>query len=154
MRHPRAVFRTILALQVIIGLLAGWQSVAGRAALPAPLREYVLAQPELAGAQLWFGLVFTLLAIVTMVAAFLFWPPARPLWVGSFALAFFAAPFFPPTIQTSLASTLQSAGTTLAGLLVGLMYFSPAIAGQFQPPPNGASGHADTDRRADPGASA
>jgi hypothetical protein len=154
MRHPRTTFRAILALQVIVGLLAGWQSLAGRTALPTPLREYTLAQPELAGVQLWFGLLFALLAVVTTVAAFLFWPPARPLWVGSFALAFFAAPFFPPTIQTSLASTLQSAAGALAGLLVGLMYFAPSVAAQFQPPPRGAPGRADMSPRDDRGAAA
>ena len=131
MRNPRIKFRLILVIQAVLGLLAGWQTLAGRAHLPAPLREYALSQPPAAGAPLWLGLLFAVLAIVTTVGAFLFWHLARPLWVGSFVLAFVAAPLFPPAVQTSIASTLQSAATALAGFLIALMYFAPEVAAEF-----------------------
>jgi hypothetical protein len=131
-RNPRLTFRLILAAQAILGVLAGWQSIAGRTSLPAPLRDYALGQPAPAGAALWLALLFLVLSIVTTIGAFLFWPPARPLYAASFVLAFLAAPAFPLVVQSQLASTLQLAGTALAGFIIALMYFAPAVAAQFE----------------------
>jgi hypothetical protein len=131
-RSPRTTFRLIVVAQALLGLLAGWQSLAGRTDLPAPLQQYALTQPPPAGAELWLGLIFILLSIITTVGAFMFWPPARPLWAGSMVLAFVAAPFLPPAVQTSLASALQSAAVGLTGLAIGLMYFAPNVAAQFE----------------------
>jgi hypothetical protein len=129
--NPRLTFRLIIAAQAIVGILAGWQSIAGRGSLPSPLREYALSQPDPAGAELWLGLIFLILSIVTTLGAFLFWPPARPLYAASFALAFLAVPAFPPVVQSPLASTLQLAGTALSGFTIALMYFAPEIAALF-----------------------
>jgi hypothetical protein len=130
-RNPRTAFRILLVVQVALGLLGGWLSLAGRGDLPASLRQYALAQPTPAGAELWLGFLFIVLAIVATVGAFVFWRPARPLWAGSFLLACVVAPFYPPAVQTSLPSTLQSVATALSGLLFGLMYFTPDVAALF-----------------------
>jgi len=106
--------------------------MAGRSSLPSPLREYVLSRPDPAGAELWLGSLFLILSIVTTIGALRFWPPTRPLYTGSFILAFLAAPIFPPTVQSPLATTLQLAGTALAGFIIALMYFTPEIATQFK----------------------
>jgi hypothetical protein len=70
MRKPRLTFRSIVAAQAILGVLTGWQSVAGRTSLPSPLRQYALGRPDPSGAELWLGLLFVILAVVTTVGAF------------------------------------------------------------------------------------
>jgi hypothetical protein len=130
-RNPRFTFRLIIVAQALLGILAGWQSQVGRSSLPSPLREYALGQPDPAGAELWLGSLFLILSIVITVGAFRFWPPTRPLYAVSFALAFLAAPALPPVVQSPLASALQLAGTALAGFIVALMYFDPSVAALF-----------------------
>jgi hypothetical protein len=130
-RNPRFTFRLIIVAQALLGILAGWQSQAGRSSLPSPLREYALDQPDPAGTELWLGSLFLILSIVITVGAFRFWPPTRPLYAVSFVLAFLAAPALPPVVQSPLASALQLAGTALAGFIVALMYFDPSVAALF-----------------------
>jgi hypothetical protein len=130
-RNPRFTFRLIIVAQALLGILAGWQSQAGRTSLPSPLREYAMGQPDPSGAELWLGSFFLILSIVLTVGTFRFWPPARPLYAVSFVLAFLAAPALPPVVQSPLASALQLSCTALAGFIIALMYFDPSVAAQF-----------------------
>jgi len=124
----RTSFRTVVVAQLVATILADWATQATRTALPSPLREFTLAQPAPAPWLIGMGVVMIALTLITTVGLFRFWSPARPMYLASMALAYLVAPLAPVVVQTAFASTLFSLAALLAGLMVGLMYFSPAAS--------------------------
>jgi hypothetical protein len=117
-------FRGLVAVSFVLSLLAGVLSQRTDG-LPPALAEYVSNPPPLSTFELSVGSGFLLVSIVTFVGLLAYWPPARPLYVASFVAALALAPFLGPTVQSPVASTLQSAGLVLSGITIALLYLPP-----------------------------
>jgi hypothetical protein len=66
-----------------------------------------------------------LLALVSMVGLFLFWRPARPLYLVTTAAGLFLTPFFGPYVDAGWETAFGEAATIISGMVLALVYFSP-----------------------------
>lgn len=131
---PRA-FQFIVALDlalICVGILV--IAFLGETGLPEPLRAY---EQSRADADLttrdwvFFGLGALLLITfgVSSIGLLVFWPPARFLFLMTFIAGTAIVPIGGPYISTGVSSIFEDATTFLAGLILGLAYFSPISAG-------------------------
>ena len=126
-------FRILLTLSILTAVAS---TVAGVLAdswlLPQPLRDYQQAQhavrPTVGGLVLSIlGLPGLIAGIVSIVGLYRFWPCARWLSVTAWTYALVWMPFSPwPVIENALAGALSQCSTLLAGIVLAIIYFSPA----------------------------
>jgi hypothetical protein len=123
----RTLFRSFVLADV--GVLAGqglWTLAAPGGTDPEPTSMWL--SPVAVIPLLVLGLV----AIISIIGLFLFWRPARPLYVVSLLGGIVAAAFDTRPAAIGVQGALASLNMLLAGVVIGLMYFSPARR-EFEP---------------------
>jgi hypothetical protein len=129
-------FRVLLTLSIlasIASVLAG--VVADRWLLPQALRDYLEAYrayraqgPKLRDVIVGiFALPGMVALIIAVIGLYRFWPRARWLAVASWAYVLVWMPFSSgPVVANNLDGALSQCSTLLAGVVLGVAYFSPA----------------------------
>ena len=140
-------FRVLLLLHLglIFGELASGPATIS--SLPEPLRNFAeqqIKEPEKTlGANLEslaLVLIFGLAVLgVSMVGLWLLWRPARMLFTLYLLCLAIAIVLSGPLVETSLTSVLSYMNTIIAGLILGMIYFSPLREHFDAPVPEAAS---------------
>lgn len=121
-------FRTLLVLTTSVSIAGGMVSLLGDSGLPSALQNYLHTRAHAAippQASLVVALLGLLTAITATVGLFLFWKPARLLWLTLWAVGFLFTPFLGPTVELGWTTALDELSAALAGLIVGLCFCSP-----------------------------
>lgn len=117
----------LVVLGVVVGLLS-------EDSLPEPLRVFVRAQREAdrdadlttnewIGVAIGFPLIIAML--VSHVGLFLFWRPARVLYVASLIGLIALSLFLGPHVSTGWVQAIDTASLTITGMVLALIYWSP-----------------------------
>jgi len=128
---PKALLRTLVVLEFSLAILAGAVSWATESSLPEPLRAYVQAQAE----REWPDRYLVMLAaiggplllayVVASVGLFLFWRPARPLYLVTVIGGVLLTPALGPYVDSGWGEMLGAVGGMVTGAILALIYFSP-----------------------------
>jgi hypothetical protein len=128
-------FRILLTLSIVTlvaSVIAG--VLADSWLLPQPLLDYQRAQhgvrPKTSELVIGFlGIPGLIAGCVSIIGLYRFWPSARWLSVTAWIYMLAVMPFTPwPVISNALAGALSQCSTLLAGVVLALIYFSPAAA--------------------------
>jgi hypothetical protein len=126
------IFLLLVVAEVASGALTvGW--------LPEPLRKYVEAEmdrpPDAQMAVLaLFSLLSLALLIVSSLGLFYFWRPARMLYTVCLLTLGCAVAASGTVVESALSTVFSYMNTIIAGVILGMIYFSP-IREHFEPPP-------------------
>jgi hypothetical protein len=112
---------------VILGAIIDFYS---ESLLPEPLRQYEKIQIEEVIAFGEWGLlavltVLGLAVLVSFIGLFVFWPPARPLYLVSSVANILVTPYLGPYIEAGWSRMFFDTVVLLDGVILALVYFSP-----------------------------
>ena len=82
--------------------------------------------------------IVVLLSLFSWAALFLFWRHARYFYLSLTAAGLALGLFNPPTVMTSLESTLNNILLTLGGVVLTLIFFTRCLRGLFETPSEGS----------------
>jgi hypothetical protein len=123
----KTAFRLFLAATLLLSFIQQIVSAQTVASLPEPLRSSVLARETAAttDAMVALGIVLLPLVLTTLIGLFVFWRPARILYLLQACLSLVVTPFLGPTIETGWGTCFLNLNMLLEGVLIGLLFFSP-----------------------------
>ena len=133
MTMTKKQFRWLVTTSVVVSIVGLVVSLAGESSLPAPLRDYLAAQ---CGADstvldivlLCVGIPLIGAVVVSIIGLYRFWRFSRPLTVIVWSLGFILQPFFGPTVDSGLATSLYELSALLGGIILAVIYLTPAKA--------------------------
>jgi hypothetical protein len=125
---PNKTFLRVLILtELILGVLYLLSSSYFEAGLPEPLRSYEEQHGgDLAGWQWYFIPTLALVALAARVGLFVFWRPARLIYLVTILVDSIARPFGGPNVDPAFSQMLNEAALIISGVVLALVYFSPA----------------------------
>jgi magnesium-transporting ATPase (P-type) len=139
----RRLFRATVLAGIVLTVTAGVVRSMESSRWPEALRAYDQSRADPPTFEIIIGLLFIVLTIVTAVGLYRFWRPARPLYLMSMGLAILVSPALPPEVLGGGQAALMTAAAMVAGVMVGLMYFSP-VAQEFEPAAAAGAGEPQT----------
>jgi hypothetical protein len=71
------------------------------------------------------GIPMLILFIVSNIGLFLFWRPARTLYVITIIVGLLETPFFGPYVDAGFGTMFEDAAIIVSGVVLALIYFSP-----------------------------
>lgn len=122
------LFRALIVADFALAMLTIAAEIVFGTILPAPLREYVQRtwfDWSVRGVFLFsFYVAIIGATTVSWVGLFLFWWPARAIYVAACVAWVVLIAASGPSVMTGPGAALHTAESLVGGLLVGLMYFS------------------------------
>ena len=125
-------FRALVILDIVIALLGVAADYAFESQLPQALRDYQAAEGEADfenNPQMWVlifgGLCVLTLGIISTIGLLVLWRPARLLYTLTFVLSWPLYVLAGASVTTGTAHMLYDMSSVLAGVILGLIYFSP-----------------------------
>jgi len=122
------LFRILIVVDFALAMLTIAAEIALGWTLPAPLREFVQ--------RTWFdwsaaGVFLFILGagvigatVISWVGLFLFWWPARGIYVSAWAVWLVLLVLSGPSVMTGAGAALHTAEAVIGGILIALMYFT------------------------------
>lgn len=135
----KTTLRMLLTAEIVLLIASVAASSLGESSLPEALRTFESAPSEDAADPVmlatfgFFGILLVAL-VVAWIGLFVFWPPARRIYLATSVLGIVATPWFGPYIETGWSTALGEASTLLAGVILSAIYWSP-LNGLFEPTP-------------------
>jgi hypothetical protein len=132
MSLTKGKLRLLVTAFLVVTLAGVVVSIVGETSLPAPLREYleVQSQRELSATDfvlVGIGIPLLIAVVLSIIGLYRFWPSARPLTVITFLVGLALQMFFVgPTVDTGLAIGLYELSAALEGMIIGVIYMTPA----------------------------
>lgn len=127
-----SVFRALVILDIVLALLAMAADYGLESQLPQALQDYRAAEGEEEfenNPQMWvliFGALCVLvLGIVSTIGLLVLWRPARLLYTLTYMLSWPLYLLAGASVMTGAAHMLYEMSSVLAGVIWGLIYFSP-----------------------------
>jgi len=134
-RQPEQTTKTTQILRRLVvaewALIGAGASVAVylEASLPGPLRSAIEAQDQRFGTLDFAAWALFLVAyLVGSIGVFRLWPPARNVYTLTTLAGFALMPLFGHQIAHAWSVPLSEAETLVLGLVIALLWFSPAAA--------------------------
>lgn len=133
MNITKRQFRWVVTASIVATILGIVASFVGEPSLPAPLRDYLQAESEAEPTAREMGLarafiLFLSASVVSTIGLYRFWRFARPLtvivWIGGVIISIAAG----PTVCTGLTTALYEVAAVLNGIILALIYMTPAQA--------------------------
>jgi hypothetical protein len=126
----KGLLRTLIVMEIVLGFTSVVVSFITEPMLPEPLRAFVNAESEEAITAydmilLAFGIPLILLFLVSSIGLFLFWRPARILYVVTIVAGFVLTPIFGPYVDAGWGRIFEDAAVVVSGVILGLVYFTP-----------------------------
>ena len=126
----KTTLRLLIVVEVLLGIGSLVAYYLGEPSLPEALRTFepeVFATAGVNALGVVLGiLVLLLIALfIAWIGLFLFWRPARLIYLVVTVLALAVMPFFGPYVETGLSYTLTEATSIVAGIILALIYWSP-----------------------------
>src|SRR5688572_6581901 len=120
-------FRILIVTDFALAMLTIAAEIAFSSTLPPPLREFVHRSWfdfSAGGVFLFFlGTGVILATTISWVGLFLFWWPARGIYVAAWIVWLVLLVAAGPSVMTGAGAALHTAEAVIGGLLIALMYF-------------------------------
>ena len=129
------LYRTILLVSFVLGIIAMVVGVASTATLPLELREY--RQRALQNPPMWIvvvGLLAFVGGIVSLVGLWMLQRWARTLYLTLIIAGVGIVPFAGPYVEGGWSYALYALANLIGGVIVALSYWSP-ISARFEGSP-------------------
>ena len=129
------LFRTLIVADFALAMFTIAAEIALGWTLPAPLREFVQRawlDWSVRGVFLfafYAGIVGA--TMISWVGLFLFWWPARGIYVAASVAWLVLIAAAGPSVMTGAGAALHTAESLVGGLLIALMYFSREVSEKF-----------------------
>jgi hypothetical protein len=122
---------------MVVGMSGLVASFTGESSLPAPLQDHLQQQRGVEPTTMdWMLIIVGIPNVVAGMASFIgmlrFAPWARPLAVGTSAMALVGLAFFGPTVEPGIATALYHLSSMSFGAVVAVAYFSPTVSTWFE----------------------
>ncbi len=122
----RDAFRLLILFTIIVGVGQVAASALAPSILPEPLKSFVLnSSGEQSPVSLMLPICILITAFVAVSGLFLFWSPARHIFLGLCVCCLFSQLLSGPAVDSALSVVLDQIGTFLEGGIVAVTYFSP-----------------------------
>jgi preprotein translocase subunit SecG len=130
LRGLKTLLRVLIVGEIVFVVLSIVVGFLTESTLPDLLRDHLKYEREAGFTQrdaiLAAGTVVLLaLFLVCSLALFLCWRPARLLYLVTTILGLLLAPIYGPYVQTGWEVPLEDSAIVCAGVILGLIYFSP-----------------------------
>ena len=129
------LYRTILLVSFVLGIIAMVVGAASTAALPLELREY--RERALQNPPMWIvvvGLLAFVGGIVSLIGLWMLQRWARTLYLTLLIAGVGIVPFAGPYVEGGLSYALYALANLIGGTIVALSYWSP-ISARFEAAP-------------------
>ena len=134
MRKDR-LFRALIVVDFFLSIFTIAAEAAFMWTLPGPLRDYVhrtYFDWSVPGVFLFFAGVAVIGAtIIAWVGLFLYWWPARVIYVGAWGAWVLLMAVSGPSVMTAPGNAIHLAEAVIGGMLIGMMYFTPEVSEKF-----------------------
>ncbi|BCW94144.1 MAG: hypothetical protein KatS3mg007_2038 [Thermoanaerobaculum sp.] len=134
----KAFLRTLIVGMIVLGSVSVVVSLVTESLLPDPLRAYAEAEWEanLTGRDVVMLAVAILVIIawfVSCIGLFLFWRPARILYLITITAGLLLTPLYGPYVDAGWGTMFEDAAVILSGVILALVYLSP-LKGLYEKP--------------------
>ena len=131
MTMTKGQFRWLVTASVVVSFVGVVVSLAGESSLPAPLRDYLVAQckTDSTVSDIVFasvGIPLVIAGVVSIIGLYRFWRFARPLTVIVWIVGLFFQIFAGPIVDSGLATSLYELAAVLTGIILAVIYMTPA----------------------------
>lgn len=127
--------RILIVAQVAARILAGCLGIMTEDLLPPELRSHGWIRTEnTTGSwplQLWLGPPLLAIYVVASIGLYAAWRPARFMYLVYVLFLILVVPMIGPMVETGLAYAAGLCATTLSGMILGVVYWSP-LREQFE----------------------
>jgi len=128
MRNQR-VLRMLIITDIVLTVLLIISELALQSTLPAPLRKWLddWGEPSLSPIQMLVLALFLVtisVGMIAWIALYNFWKYGPPLYVAAWILSVIGTALSGPSVMTSAGATLELLETVVAGMILGIVYFS------------------------------
>jgi hypothetical protein len=122
--------RVLIVGEIVFGVLSLVVSAFTQVTLPEPLREYLEleAQAPITKRDLFllaFGVLLLVMVLISSIGLFVFWRPARLLYLIATVFGVVITPLLGPAVRTGWDTPLEETASITAGAILALVYFSP-----------------------------
>jgi len=125
------VLRLLILADAVLVVAAIVSDLATRGMLsPELLRALTEVEEALPLVLVLGGLLVLVLMVVAWIGLWLFWRPARTIYLASWVLGLLLTIFLGPYIETGITHALESLNSGVGGAILALVYFSE-IARRF-----------------------
>ena len=126
----KGFLRILVVAEIVLGIISIVVSLLTESSLPEPLRAFLDAESEaeITGREMILlaaAIPLIILLIVSSIGLFLFWRPARILYLITIVTGLLLTPFFGPYVDAGWGTTFQEAAIIVSGIILTLIYFSP-----------------------------
>jgi hypothetical protein len=126
----KGFLRTLIVAELVLGITSVVVSLFTESMLPEPLRAFVEAESEAEVTThdmilLAAGIPLILLVLVSSIGLFVFWRPARILYVVTIVAGLLLTPFFGPYVDAGWGRVFEDAAVIVSGVILALIYLSP-----------------------------
>ena len=130
MTPTKTALRLIIVAEVVLGIGSITAYELSKSAMPEALRSFESNQFEgeispMLVVTFCFLIVFLIALLTAWIGLFVFWKPARMLYLITMVVSLLLGPFFGPYVETGLSYTLCEATSIVSGIILTLVYFSP-----------------------------
>jgi hypothetical protein len=121
------VLRIAIVAQWLLYVLAAVASTFEETNLPEPLLTYLTAEYyKDVSISMWIGMAMLVAFAIASIGVFRLKSWGRNLYVALFSLGAVLFVFLAPTIETAIGGNLSYLASASCGLVIGLLYYSPA----------------------------
>jgi double zinc ribbon protein len=125
MMSPKRLLRTFILIQIPIGFLLGAAGfLLNRNASPE-IQSLLAYKDSIRPGAMPLGIAVLIALLVANVGLYLFWRPARTLYLVATIGALLASLYLGPFVNPGPADFLETALDAVGGIILGLVYFSP-----------------------------
>lgn len=126
----RRVFRFLLVVEILLAITGGILTLCTGALLPEELQAYERAAAETdyttrEWVLLGVSITFFILFLASSIGLFVFWRPARRLYLWSTIGGLALTPFYGPYLDAGWGQLFDGASMVICGVILGLIYCSP-----------------------------
>jgi hypothetical protein len=130
MRATKTMLRILIVAQFVLGVcsmvVSEFAIPASTAALRARAEPFEYGLPLVFARMLMaFYIVIAVATVVSWIGLFVFWRPARPLFLVTMVLFLLPTLLGGPHVDDGLSGTLAEIVSIITGVILSLIYFSP-----------------------------
>jgi len=123
---PKRLLRTLILIQIPLAIVLGAAAFLLNLGLPSEIRHLLAAKDSFRPAAMPIGAAMLVALLVANAGLYRGWRPARTLYLIAVIASVLASLYLGPFANKGPVDFLETALDTISGIILGLIYFSPA----------------------------
>jgi hypothetical protein len=126
----KRALRFLIVAEILLAIIGGVLTVFTTSLLPEELQVYEQAVAEADyTAREWVllgvGIALLVLVLISSIGLFVFWRPARLLYLMTLIVGVLLAPFYGPYVDAGWGTLFEEVAMIISGVILALIYYSP-----------------------------